>query len=234
MNLERLTRPRDETPNVLDPELPEWASGDKKLYIAGEAVRAMAQNLIDEIHEHRHLRSARIVIVMRTGMKAGADGRVRLGSARKSSPLMALLSRSADFLLELNAGAFKRAPKAAKAALLDHELSHCSVATKMQMVSPVGLDSFVERLGIRHVATNRDMADSDGQIPVISMKQDGKRLAYAARKHDVECFVDVVARWGAWLPQYRRLADAIADAQAPDSSANLFDPAEEEETAEAT
>lgn len=211
MNIERLARRRDATANVLSPDLPEWAMGEKrKLYLAPVAVRSMAQNLIDDVHDHRHLRAAKLVIVMRTGVQPAADGRVELGKARKASPLLAFLCRGADFLITLNAGQWSNAERAGRLALLDHELSHCGVAVGSQAVPLAAVNKLVAKLGPRHLATRQDVTNADRAIVYFAREKAGKPV-FALGKHDVEEFVSVAGRWGPWVGQLDRLAEALAN-----------------------
>ncbi len=78
---------------------------------------------------HHHLIDAKIAIGWRLGKKADADGRLWLGQAKKGSDLDRTL-HGYDFVILLNHEAWNSSwfTEAMMAALIDHELCHCTVA----------------------------------------------------------------------------------------------------------
>lgn len=85
------------------------------------------ESLIKE--HHSHLSEAKIAIAWRFGWKADADGRVKLGQAKKGSDLDRELNDK-DFVILLNHEAWNRADftEAQMRALLDHELCHAAIS----------------------------------------------------------------------------------------------------------
>jgi len=219
-------RDRAETPNIKTPELPEWVRGKRRIRLARAKARAWAQNPIDRLDAHRHLRKAQIVLLARTGGQAGADGTVSLAKAARTSPVVTYLSAGADFVLTLNGDQWPQMPKAARLALLDHELSHCGVTISYKHVPEATLAAFVERLGELHVETRTDDRDSDGAPLVRWIKTADGKPVWRIRRHDVECFAGVVRRWGLWLPSLGALAAAM-DEHATAGGGLFAEPADE-------
>lgn len=96
---------------------------------AGQVVGAyrIMEKLIED--HHSHLRGAKIAIAWRFGWKADADGRIKLGQAKKGSDLDRELHHN-DFVILLNHERWNMAnfSEEQMAALLDHELCHCQVS----------------------------------------------------------------------------------------------------------
>jgi hypothetical protein len=78
---------------------------------------------------HPHLADAHIALAWRYGWTEDADGRLRLGQAKKASDLDFSL-HAYDFVIILNSDAWNAAgfTEAQMRALLDHELCHCQVS----------------------------------------------------------------------------------------------------------
>lgn len=91
-----------------------------------EAYRIM-DDLIDK--HHNHLADAKIAIAWRFGWNQDADGRLRLGQAKKGSDLDRELHHF-DFVILLNHEAWNKGglKQEQKLALVDHELCHCEVS----------------------------------------------------------------------------------------------------------
>lgn len=85
------------------------------------------ESLIEK--HHSHLKDAKIVIAWRFGWKADADGRTKLGQAKKGSDLDREL-HDHDFVILLNHDRWNMAnfTESQMEALLDHELCHCQVS----------------------------------------------------------------------------------------------------------
>jgi len=77
---------------------------------------------------HSHLGDAKMAIAWRFGWKADADGRLRLGQAKKGTDLDRALHHY-DFVILLNHEAWNQGnlTAAQRQALVDHELCHCQV-----------------------------------------------------------------------------------------------------------
>jgi len=77
---------------------------------------------------HPHLEEAKIVLAWRYGWREDRDGHLILATARRASDLDNQL-HGWDFIVELNSEAWHAAgfDRRQMSALLDHELSHCSV-----------------------------------------------------------------------------------------------------------
>ena len=78
---------------------------------------------------HSHLKDAKIAIAWRFGWSQDADGRLRLGQAKKGSDLDRELHHF-DFVLLFNHEAWNKGglKQGQKVALVDHELCHCEVS----------------------------------------------------------------------------------------------------------
>jgi len=226
--IKRLSRPRDETPNVLDVGERACSHNGKMLFTAAADIRAMAQNLIEDIRDHAHLREAHVLIVMRSGMTPDADNRIELGKAKTAAEFLRLLTadgprrQAADFIVRLNADAWPDLTSEQKLALMDHELSHCAATVAGRMVpAGVRLSQFVAALGEDHVETCHDVCSEHGERILVRYRKrtgeakpgtedyPGQPLQWRIRKHDVEEFVAVAGRWGGWSPDLRRIIDVM-------------------------
>ncbi len=204
----KLTRARKTTRNILLAKVPPWTKGDKKLSVANPEAAAMAQNVIDETADHVHLREARILLLFEEGKTPNADGQVELGRARKANPIVQLLGDRPDFIVKLNAETWDAFDPSQCLALMDHELTHCACTVAGRFVAEGKLDGFVKRLGKDLVSVQNDEKDDQGRVLVRYRKRDEKtgRLAWRIRRHDVEEFVAVGGRWGAWKEDLAHLA----------------------------
>jgi hypothetical protein len=97
---EKLLEPLGRTPNVLALECEPFNDGRKSLEIANGILRSIAQQCIAQIHEHRHLKQARVLLVVErseaAGKKLEAGERVQIGKASKASPRDKLLTAVID------------------------------------------------------------------------------------------------------------------------------------------
>jgi len=242
MMLKKMLKTRTKTPNVLTPAgLPAWRDGEKSLFLAGDAPRACAQNLIDALDAHKHLREAKLLVLFRMGIKANADGLVELGKASKATPYLKLLAGEPDFILTLNgeawAAATERNDHRLLVALVDHELTHCGATVAGKFIADgKELLDFVKCLGGDHVETCDDVRDNKGRVLVRYLKRRGEikpalagkpavagkpgdddyaeqPFAWRIRKHDIQDFCDVVERWGAWTEIHKRIIDVMEKAE---------------------
>ncbi|HUX16643.1 MAG TPA: putative metallopeptidase, partial [Phycisphaerae bacterium] len=212
-------------------------------------VVAAAQRLIDTVADHRHLRQARIVLLWTGGKTPDGDGRLELGHARKANARDWIGLDRPDFLVELNAEAWwdqepdpdqeadRPAADAWRGALVDHELSHCSVTVAGRYVKAEHVAAFVVDVGADHVQTHLDRRDEKGRALVRYWRRRGpikpgqadyhaQPLAWRMRKHDVEEFSAVAGRWGWRAIGVAALVDVM---DRPDEDApGLFDPAADE------
>lgn len=256
--IDRLTAARKATPNVLAPDWAgKWSDNGKGLWLAGPPVRALAQNLIDRVADadgvacHAHLAEARILVLIRTGQKANADGLLELGKAGKASPRDRVLADGADFVITLNGDAWELVPDLDPdekpsdeqlAALhlrqiytLDHELTHCWYAVAAKTFKLAGKRgaknrdkwrAFEKALGTDHLGTDEDgdlavvrfvkrKADADGVVTrPPEVEASGGKLAlsprcWRIRKHDLEDWTHLMARYGADGPKLKRLCQAM-------------------------
>jgi len=220
---------RKEMPNVLAPAREGVQAAGKGLWIASDVERAIAQNLIDAVADHRHLREARICLLFRGGLKPDADGLVSRGKPRKSNLLMRLGLENVDFVIELNAetwplpcgepdAEFAAEAEREAVAVIDHELSHCAAAIAGRWVRADKLLVFAEAVGEDLVEiTDRIEGDRTlvrylrrrGELKPLEAGWSEQPYAWRIRKHDVEEFSAVVGRWGAWDTQIRALYDVL-------------------------
>jgi hypothetical protein len=151
------------TPNILAPDWAgRWMDGGKGLFLAGPEMRAMAQEIIDDMTGpdgelvHAHLSEAKILILVRLGMRPNADGLVSLAKCQKATPRDRILASDADFVITVNGETWGLLPqepadeddpdgeavelpddptpeqieavRQRQRYILDHELEHCGFA----------------------------------------------------------------------------------------------------------
>ena len=239
----KLIRMRKETPNIMDIKTPGYDDGKTKLIVANNIYRSYAQNLIDCIDEHRHLRGAKILLLVReaesTAKKLQEGGYVVIGKACKANPRDKLLScigasgiDRADFIVWLSVDWLDRLegddPEiAAKTlALIDHELLHCGAKIAGKFIKADELELFVESLGDHYLETCEDIfriREGKRETLVRYYHTDAAGIFdYKMRRHDVEEFNGVVARHGPWDRCIERLIDIIETGQ---SQPTLFETA---------
>ena len=234
--LKKLCKKRAATPNVLGPEVPPWSDGKKTLAVAAESLRAIAQNCIEQIHEHRHLKTARILLLVEASeaaaKKLDQGERIVAGKAGKATPRDKLLSgqgqkERADFVVKLSGTYLERVAEEhpdqtdrMTAALIDHELLHCGAKIAGKFVDPEELELFVQNRGDDWLETCRDVEDEEGKILVRFYARDKEgSFVWKMRRHDVEEFEGVAARHGAWDRHLGRLIDELEK----DEGKTLFD-----------
>lgn len=148
--------------------------------------RAIASDLIRE--HHRHLSGANILYVF-TDQKRKRCDRVRLGSAAKLSALQRFLASGmdsvedgADFVMLIDSNQWALLSKAARQALVDHELCHMAV--------------FVKDMSQRPSVWMR-------WTPQMPSMESFEEWRYGMRGHDIEEFGEVLYRHGWWKPDQR-------------------------------
>ena len=223
----KMTRAISKPPHIMAPPLKGWSDGEKSLFVARPEARSIAQNLIDTIDDHRHLRESRILILFETGAKPDADGRLRYGKASKATPRMRLLTggkvglaNQADFCIRLNGDTWGDLEEIGKVGLVDHELSHCAATIAGQYVTEARAIALAKHLGDDHIETHHNDRDDKGRVLLRYLKRPGlvkpgkkgysdQRPGWRTRKHTVEEFVTVAGRWGAWDSDLRALVDVM-------------------------
>lgn len=225
-----------EVKNVMVPANPEpMAAGSNVWEGACRGLVQLCQGVIDRVDEHRHLRSARILLLTRHSEKdekaLETGGRLHLGKGGKTNPMQRLLSRTAkapeaDFVIWLNAAWLEHigilsmsekgswifnldAPRRQAVALLDHELRHCGAKIVGKYIAPDLIELQKKDLGPDLVEVREDLTDEHGNVLVRYYKKDGGRYVWCVRKHDVEEFTDVVTRHGAWKSDLEALCDEL-------------------------
>lgn len=229
MNTESAAKTMLETPaamtNIIVLDLAGYRDGDKSLGLAMPQARSVAQNLIDRVEDHRHLRAAKILLLFETGKKSDPDGLIQLGKAFKASDRTRLLTggpdgreAQADFEIRLNADLWPDLEAIAKCGVVDHELSHCAATIAGRYTPEAKLGGLVAGLGSDHIETHYDARDESGRILVRYIKRKGdikpgdngysdQPIAWRTRRHPVEEFPTVVSRWGAWYASLQALVD---------------------------
>jgi hypothetical protein len=215
MDIDRLMRSRDETPNVV--AMPhESTYVDVGLHPAPKAVREMAQNLIDDVHDHRHLRRMCVAILAEYKQAEPKPGkRTRCGSARKTGKVTAACGVTAQFVLTINWDMWQSLSSHRRLALLDHELSHCSTPTIGVVVPAEKVDEEIEKhrcpeLGLDDPLVARGpWGDGDDQRVLLVLYDLSKYGRPVVRKHDVEEFAAVAGRWGPWTHDLAVMCDEM-------------------------
>lgn len=85
---------------------------------------------------HEHLSEARIALAWMLDVKADADGHLTLGKCKKATDLDREF-REFDFVILLNATAWKQFSELQRAALVDHELHHAGLVLNKKTGDPV-------------------------------------------------------------------------------------------------
>lgn len=147
-------------------------------YSSAPDAEKIAERLIAD--HHRHLIDTRVEFVFRD-KASKKNGKVVLGTARKTTGLNAFLARrTADgedtggeefFVIELAKDEWDEMPPSKRRAAVDHELCHCSI-------------EYDEEKGI---------------------------VTLGIRAHDVEEFAEVVERHGLWKDDLADFAKAVKE-----------------------
>ncbi len=239
----KLVKPRKATKNILALESTGFDDGKTVWTVACAELRAIAQNLIEHVDDHFPLRTAKILLMVKSSesqkAKLEAGQACVCGKASPANPQTKLLSRigrgteqMADFVVWLSGdyldgvdATVERGTKCtlngltdglAKAtALIDHELMHCSARIAGTFITPETLEGFVQDLGKDHIETCADIVrEKDGAVLVrYFSKNKSGGYDFKMRKHDVEEFNGVVNRHGAWDRRLQRLVDVIVESE---------------------
>ena len=224
------TKPRKKTKNILALDTPGWSDDKVKIVVAGDEIRAMAQNIIDAVGEHKHLRAARILILVvhaeavRKKLEAGEE--VSIGRASKAQPRDRVLARLAgekvemDFVITLcgdwldTLNLMIEEGLRSLAGLLDHELCHCGAKMAGEFVHIDSVDGYVDELGKdRYAETRKDIKNADGFVLVRYYHTKNGDYQFCMKKHEVEEFNGVARRHGPHTPQLSSLIDVLVDSR---------------------
>ena len=226
----KLTKPRKKTTNILALDTPGWSDDKVKIVVADEEIRAMAQNIIDCVGEHKHLKAARILILVvhadAVRKKLENNDWVSIGKAGKATPRDKVLARLAgdkvemdfcitlcgDWLDTLN----RMTDEGLKSlgGLLDHELSHCGAKMAGEYVHVDSVDGYIDELGKdRYAETRHDIKNADDEVLVRFYHTKDGDYQFCMKKHEIEEFTGVAARHGPHTPQLGRLIDVLVDSK---------------------
>lgn len=240
--LEKLVAPRQVTANVLALESAGFDDGKTLWAVAPAGLRSIVQNLIDHVDDHFPLRSALMLLLVKSSgsQKAKLENgdRCVIGKASKANPQAKLMTRigrgtkqPADFVIWINGdwldgiGAtdmngtrcvFSGLCEASRqaVALIDHEMMHCSAKIAGEFINPDQLDGFVQDLGKCYIETCEEITDENGNVFVRYFAWNhSSGFDYKMRKHDIEEFNGIVDRHGAWDLKLKRLVDVIIESE---------------------
>ena len=237
--LTKLKMTRAKTPNILSPNSPGFDDGKKKLLIAPAALRSIAQNIIDETPEHRHLKKAKILLLLKyadgdakkvanaerltIGTAARASGKDKVLGAIGSSEKMApdfIVTLSGDWLMgkgiipEDDSVAVNKELNEEQTTsvlgLIDHELSHCGAETEGEYVADGNMKIFIEQREDLYIETCENTVDDDGKILIRYYRVDKAcKYIFKVRVHDIQEFNGTVARYGKYSTASARFVDVI-------------------------
>ena len=233
---DKITKPRKKTTSILALDTPGWSDDKTEIVVADEMVRGMAQGYIDVVDEHRHLKAARILILVvhsdAVKKKLDAGEFVSIGKAGRANARDRVLARLAgdkiemDFVITLCGDWIDTLNLATEEGLkalgawLDHELCHCGAKTAGEFIHYDSIDGYVQDLGKRHVETCMNVKNADGfHLVRFYLTKDGD-YQFCMRNHEVEEFNGVAMRHGAHTRQLGRLIDVMVK-----SDEGLFAPA---------
>ena len=226
----KFTQPRKKTTNILALKTPGYSDDKVKIIVAGEEIRAMAQNIIVCVGEHKHLRAARILILVvhadavRKKLEAGEW--ISIGKATKAKPRDKVLARLAgdkvemDFVITLagdwldTLNLMTEEGLKSLAGLLDHELCHCGAKMAGEYVHIDSVDGYIDELGKdRYAETCMDRKNADGFVLVRFYHTKNGDYQFCMKPHEIEEFTGVAARHGPHTPQLGRLVDVLVDSK---------------------
>ena len=227
---EKFTKPRKKTTNILALNTPGWSDDKVEIVVAGEEIRAMGQNIIDCVGEHKHLKAARILILVvhadsvRKKLEAGEW--VSIGKAGKAKPRDKVLARLAgdkvemDFCITLcgdwldTLNLMIEEGQKSLAGLLDHELCHCGAKMAGEYVHIDSVDGYIDEIGKdRYAETRHDVKNADGEVLVRYYHTKDGDYQFCMKKHEIEEFTGVAKRHGPHTPQLGRLVDVLVDSK---------------------
>ncbi len=222
----KFTKARKQTKNILALDTPGWSDDKVAIVVAGDEIRAMAQNIVECVDEHKHLRAARILIlVVHAGAvkkKLEAGEWVSIGKAGKANPRDRVLARLAgekiemDFVITLagdwldTLNLMTEEGLKSLAGLLDHELCHCGAKMAGEFVHIDSVDGYIEEIGKdRFSETCMDVKNDDDEVLVRYYHTKNGNYQFLMRKHEIEEFSGVASRHGAHTRQLGRLIDVL-------------------------
>ncbi len=232
----KIKSPCKKMPNILRPDVPGLANKGKRLFIAPMEICTWAQNIINRIPEHRHLKEATVMLLISTSPGVAKKLRngeiVTVGKAAKAGDKEKMLSMmgskdaSPDFIITLSGDWLRTAgildddlkvrdcdlaTASRGMSLVDHELLHCGANIAGQFIAPDLQDEFIKQLGGRHIETCKDVLADDGSgdelVRYYQIKD--KKYIWKMRKHDIQEFFGVVDRWGKSNRQVGKLVDVV-------------------------
>ena len=235
--LDKLIRVR-KTPNVPDLHRSTLYETSKTTGPACPELRRLCQGVINGIPDHAHLRFAQIGLLVEysdaTAKKIKKRDRITAGTARRISGLVRMLTSNTDapklddtprpagvdFIVTISGDwltsiGFEEGCGDVDVyrpilALIDHELMHCGIKIGGKFVAEKDVEKYVGALGDRHIETCMQVRDDDGKVLVrFEMWDDEKHPVFILRKHDIEEFCSVVARWGKYHPAVGELVDVL-------------------------
>ncbi len=226
----QITKARKKTTNILALDTPGYSDDKIEIVVAGEKIRAMAQNYIDCVGEHKHLKAARILILVvhadAVKKKLESAEWVSIGKATKAKPRDKVLARLAgdkvemDFVITLagdwldTLNLMTEEGLKSLAGLIDHELCHCGAKMAGEFVHIDSVDGYVEELGKgRHAETCKDVKNADGFVLVRYYHTKNGNYQFCIRRHEVEEFNGVAARHGPHTRELGRLIDVLIDSK---------------------
>jgi len=237
---QKLIQKRKQTKNIIFPESSGYDDGKKQISVADDYLRSYAQNLIEHVSEHRHLKGAKILLLISTSDstegKSAKGQKISVGRAKKASAMIKFLAGlglangdKPDFIIFLDGDYLDiigaTTDKGLKSttegmglnkvlALIDHELLHCGAKITGEFVHPSELGGFIQDLGTRHIETCDDIKrESDGSVMVRYYQTDGNGYVYTIRHHDIEEFQGVIKRHGAKDREIGRLIDNLVTSE---------------------
>jgi len=233
---------RETTVNIMTPGAATFNGQSETISVACSHMRGFAQGIIDNIPQHKHLRKAHILLLVRScksdqkkiekgvGLTAGkaakADVKTKLLASIGGSAL-----HRADFVVTISgdwtdaigftkeggtdlAGAADDKVVEKVIALIDHELCHCDVKIAGEYVKDDEIKIFVEGLADRHVETCHDIHNGKGATLIRYYHTDkAARVTFKMRKHDITEFSGVIARHGAWDSRLAKMVDVMIEHQ---------------------
>ena len=140
------------------------------------------------VGKHKHLDQARVALAWMLDVKADIDGHLILGKCKKATDLDREF-REFDFVILLNATAWKHFSKKQRAALVDHELHHAGIALDKKSGDPI-LDERNRRV---YRIKKHDIEEFKGVVE-----------RHGLYKHDLEEFAQTCIQ----APLYKAEADA--------------------------
>lgn len=232
---------RKKTKNILNPLAAEFSNRTESISVACSHLQGFAQGIIDNIPQHKHLRKARILLLVRSAKgdakKLERGESISAGKAGKANAITQLLAcigssalHRADFIVKLSGDWMDRVGFTQNGgtevdgvdreiiskviALIDHELCHCDVKVAGEYVGDDLREEFEKDLGDRHIETCHDDTNGKGETLIRYMHADNAgKITFKTRKHDITEFAGVIARHGAWNRNLAGMVDVMIEHQ---------------------